>query len=701
MRKFVIIISFLMFSFQLIYSQTTKFDSLKGLVNTTNVDEMAPLLYKIAMNANSRDSGIFYVKKALKSGLNYKNQKVIIDCYNILGNYYYNTRQLDSAIYILENQVNFLLLNDSTNIDKITSSYIKLGVNNRLLGNYSKSAEYYTKALSLAEKNKAYDAMASSKLNLGVIYMLYLNNDNSKTALQNFKQAIEYAQKAQNGQTYVRAKINVANVYEKRKMYDSTLIVNNQVIKFVEKNKKNLNGPQFLMFEAFLSNSSIYIEKKKYREAEKTLKEIEAELTDVLAVPSSRADIYFQYASLYSKWKKIGLAIEYYQKTIELYSQLDYKEALMKTVKQVSVLYAKQKQYSKSLEYFQKYSDIKDSLFNDETAKQINEMQAKYESEKKEQEIELLTKEQEKQKLVNQSLLAVGILVLIVAFLVFRSYLLKKKANAVLQKQNDEISRQKEQIEVQSEEIKDSIKYASRIQRAVLPPIEMYNDLFREYFILFRPRDIVSGDFYWMAEKDDIVYVAAADCTGHGVPGAFMSMLGISFLNEIVNKEDINTAADILNDLREHIMQALKQTGKANEAKDGMDIALSIIDRKHKKLQFAGAYNPLYLIRNGELIQYKANKMPIGIYFKKGVPFDNQELEIQENDILYMFSDGYMDQFGGEKGRKFMSKNFKKLLTSIADEPMQKQKDILDVRFDRWKAERPQIDDVLVLGIKI
>jgi serine phosphatase RsbU (regulator of sigma subunit) len=328
-------------------------------------------------------------------------------------------------------------------------------------------------------------------------------------------------------------------------------------------------------------------------------------------------------------------------------------------------------------------------------------MQAKYEGDKKQKEIELLTKDQEKQAIFNKAIIAVAILIFIVAFFVYRSYLIKKRANVLLEQQNNEIREQKEQIEEQKQEITDSIRYARRIQQAVLPPQELFDEFFKEYFILFRPRDIVSGDFYWATEKDGKVYVAAADCTGHGVPGAFMSMLGISFLNEILNKGEVNDAADILNELRENVISSLRQTGKANEAKDGMDISLSIIDKENKKVDYAGAYNPLYILRNGEIIQHKADKMPIGIHFKESKGFTNNALDVMEDDVLYMFSDGYVDQFGGESGRKFMANRFKDLIVSIADQSLEKQRDILDVKIDMWRGERHQVDDILVLGIKI
>ncbi|MCK5823366.1 MAG: SpoIIE family protein phosphatase [Bacteroidales bacterium] len=264
-----------------------------------------------------------------------------------------------------------------------------------------------------------------------------------------------------------------------------------------------------------------------------------------------------------------------------------------------------------------------------------------------------------------------------------------------------EVVKQRDQISEQKKNITDSIQYASRIQRALLPSEEYREEILPDHFILFRPRDIVSGDYYWMKQKNGKTIVVAADCTGHGVPGAFMSMLGVAFLNEIANRDDINEANEILNSLRTHVIKALHQTGKEGESKDGMDIALCVIDADRKKMQFAGAYNPLYLIRNNELIQVKADRMPIGFYFKEGVDFKNNEVNLEKDDKLYIFSDGFADQFGGKDGRKFMSKKFKQLLTDINQKPMSVQHDILDTTIDKWRGDIEQIDDVLIVGLKI
>ena len=298
------------------------------------------------------------------------------------------------------------------------------------------------------------------------------------------------------------------------------------------------------------------------------------------------------------------------------------------------------------------------------------------------------------------------ILVALSIYLTFRLRLAglrraKERLELEVIKRTAEIERQRYEIEVKNKNITDSIQYASRIQNAVLPPEEYMNETLPQHFILFKPRDIVSGDYYWMTHKDGETVLAVADCTGHGVPGAFMSMLGIAFLNEIVNRAEVLVASHILNGLREHVKKSLRQTGKLDEAKDGMDIALCVFNLQKKQLQFAGAYNPLYIMRNGELIQLKADRMPIGIYHKEKESFTNHIVDLQSNDVIYLFSDGYNDQFGGTEGKKFMIKQFQNLIIEIHQKPLAEQKQLMHDTLEKWKGNLEQVDDILVIGFKI
>ena len=392
--------------------------------------------------------------------------------------------------------------------------------------------------------------------------------------------------------------------------------------------------------------------------------------------------------------------------------------------------YSKLKRHEKAYEYHQLYSQIKDSIFNEQSSKQIAEMQTKYETEKKVKEIELLKKENEikdlavsKQKLLRNSFIAGLALALALASLLYNRYRIKQKANALLEEQNQFISQQNEEINVQKEQLEDSnqklekrnkqitdsINYASRIQQSILPSGEFISKLLPDSFILFKPRDIVSGDFYWFSKKNNKILLAAVDCTGHGVPGAFMSMIGNTLLNEIINEKEVTKPADILEQLNSGIKKALHQNdltagrqGQETHSDDGMDLSLISIDPEKRSLTFAGAKRPLFIASNGILNEIKGNVIGIGGSRKKTVKkFTQHEYSIKKSDTIYLFSDGYSDQFGGPDNTKFMTERFKRLLLDIHALPMDKQRQKLDNTIEEWKGESRQIDDILVIGVRI
>ena len=256
-------------------------------------------------------------------------------------------------------------------------------------------------------------------------------------------------------------------------------------------------------------------------------------------------------------------------------------------------------------------------------------------------------------------------------------------------------------VKKQKTSILESIRYAQRIQNAVLPPTDLIQSMLPQHFILFKPRDIVSGDYYWMTQIGKKTIVVVADCTGHGVPGAFMSMLGITLLNQTVKNHSILHANEILDELRDNIILSLRQDGAQLGSKDGMDMSLIIFDFENYELEFAGANNPLYVIRNNELIILEADKMPVGIHVGQGRNFNRKDFKIMKNDRFYAFSDGYIDQFGGVQNKKFLRRNFAELLLKIHQKPMIEQRDILEKTVDSWRGKEEQIDDILVLGLQV
>ncbi|HEX2921236.1 MAG TPA: YfiR/HmsC family protein [Bacteroidales bacterium] len=318
----------------------------------------------------------------------------------------------------------------------------------------------------------------------------------------------------------------------------------------------------------------------------------------------------------------------------------------------------------------------------------------------------------EKQRLILYFVLFALLLVCFLGYYIYRGYRIKKEANIKLEEKNRTISAQKDEIEkqrdlaaaqrdqiaYQKKHITDSIMYAKRIQTALIPSLELFSEKM-EHFVLYKPLAIVSGDFYWVQTIDKMQVIICADCTGHGVPGAFMSMLGVTMLNEIVVGKKILMPDQIIENLRSGIIKTLKQVVEQDGVKDGMDIEVCLVDFEKEKLYFSGANNPLYLIRKGELIHYRADKMPVAIHYKM-TPFTLHEIDLQKGDAFYIFTDGYVDQFGGPKEKKFMSNQLKETLLSMDGMPMLKQGEKLSEIFDKWMGDHPQVDDVTIIGVR-
>ena len=280
----------------------------------------------------------------------------------------------------------------------------------------------------------------------------------------------------------------------------------------------------------------------------------------------------------------------------------------------------------------------------------------------------------------------------------------QKHEEVVLQKV--EIQSQKDTLEAKNREITDSINYAKSIQNALLPSEEKFNSNFKDSFVLFKPKDIVSGDFYWVYSKNDIVYYVTADCTGHGVPGGFMTMLGLSFLDQIITVQNVQDPADVLNLMRNKIINALNQSGKVVENKDGMDITVCCLNKIKSELIYSSANNDLYIIRNNKsmpdgklFLEFKANRQPCG-YSHVNKPFTSHNIPLQEGDCIYTFTDGFADQFGGPKGKKFRYKQFEQMLQKNSHLDFQAQKKLLNTATDNWRGSLEQVDDILVVGVK-
>jgi len=413
--------------------------------------------------------------------------------------------------------------------------------------------------------------------------------------------------------------------------------------------------------------------------------------------------VKYKSANIYLK-KYIDLKDGYVEEEMGLYKQKYSNEKKVKeaTIKKLNhtnkTLKIKKHQLTKT-------KTILDSTITDleETKDSVEELEiATIEKNNKIEGLQIKTKLSEMEikqnkKIISQQkkitfILILGIsIVLLLAIFLLRLFIKKKKMNIQLRESQKE-------IELKNSHITKSIIYASKIQKALLPTENYFKDNFSDSFVIFKPRDIVSGDFYYIRKINDFIVFAAVDCTGHGVPGAFMSMLGASFLDNIIRKQAVTSSSQVLNLMRDEVKRALHQTGKKGEQKDGMDIALCAYNTKTKELQYSGAHNSLVLIRNNELIEYKADRMPIGIH-RKEKSFTDNSVKIELGDKIYLYSDGFQDQMGGEENKKYKAKRFKQLLLDTSTYNMLEQKNLIEQEFEKWKADYKQIDDIVILGI--
>jgi serine phosphatase RsbU (regulator of sigma subunit) len=368
--------------------------------------------------------------------------------------------------------------------------------------------------------------------------------------------------------------------------------------------------------------------------------------------------------------------------------------------------YAQKKDFKNAYKYLKIVKDNADSTMSSAKIKQQAKLEINFKNSYQEKQDSLLRFTQQKQKdmeheseLKEQKIFAaVGIagllIALVIVFMVFRSYKKEKRSSSI-------INKQKLIVDTKNKEILDSINYAKKIQQAIIPTHNELKNVFSESFVLLLPKDIVSGDFYWVAKTGQQAFFAVADCTGHGVPGGFMSMLGTALLNEIINEKNIYEPADILDMLKLKIIMALRQSDNINENKDGMDIALIRINLNTQELTFAGAYNSLYLLRNRKLQEFKGDKFPIGFADTSGQQFSQHKFRLEEKDMLYMFTDGFPDQFGGPQGKKFKYKRLEELLMQIGPRPMNEQREALTEALESWKGDLEQVDDICIAGMRI
>lgn len=683
-----------------------------------------------------------YMQKALELKQRAFDTAGVSDVFSGFAQVYYDSGRYDNAVDYYEKAIS---LKESIGDSEACSNLMNdLGDVLQSTFRYDKSIECYERALAM--KEKANDDRSSSVLlnNIGNVY--YEQRDYDK-AIEYYSRSLAKDSIAGNKTDIAASMNNIGVMYYNKGDFEKAIEYQTNSLKINEE-----TGQQKELSISYNNLGNINFDWKKYQEAldyyQKSL-----QIKEQIDYKQGIAISLFNIGNVHKELKDFEKAIDYFLRSNNVAENISFKEIISANFNALADVYTALKDYKTALDYQKKYSESLEVL-DLRKGMQFSEMQGKYDTRSKDEQISVLKEEIRKHKILaeleatnNEILLQMkeaelqeqltkvqkqrvvlfsfilGFLVILVfSILLYRQSSQRRKANILLAKKNEEIMQQKEEIEAQRDEIEyqrdfvlmqknmieeqkkeimDSIVYASLIQSAILTPEEVIKNMVENYFILFRPRDIVSGDFYLLSEKFNKKIFVVADCTGHGVPGAFMSMLGISALNDIISRMDNLSSGEILNQLRASIVKSLHQTGKEGESKDGMDITLCIFDDKKMELQFSGAFNPLIIIRNNELIETKGDRMPIGISKYIDRPFAENIVPVQKDDMVYLFTDGIVDQFGGDDGKKLKYPRLRNMLSELNQSPVAEQKELLNKRFEDWKGSIEQIDDVCVMGFRI
>ena len=709
---------------------------------------MVFMFYSMSVFAESQS--IDSLKKLIPNKNNVEKLNIYKDLSQI-----YLTDNLDSAAKYIDFAIE--IVKAENNIEYLKCRLAKAEIE-FYKGNYPEALNINIEALKTAESLKDKKLMSKCMIQISLSYQ-YQGPENFQKALEYAKMALTNIENEEKSEITINALFQIGRIYSDP-ICEAVFNIDSGQYYYSKCLVSALNfSSNSIIAEIYGSLGFLYIYKNDFDNALNIIKKA----LDIYVSENNETGkmlTYYRLAELYKNKNEYNLAEEYYFKSIELAVKTDFIDLTNNIYEGISGLYTQKGDFESALLYFKKSVDLKFKLYSEERVRAFADLEKKYESEKKEKEIAILNKDKllnqkeiDKQKLVRNYLLILVGLILIVIIIGIYAYINKIKINKLLvfqkkqiedknfelNQQNEEICAQRDEIEaqrneiskhrdlvvLQKEEIESSINYALRIQNAVLPSIEHLSMFLGDYFILFKPKDVVSGDFYWATIIKNWQIITVADCTGHGVPGAFMSMLGVSFLNEIVRKQEITKASDVLNHLRKSVVESLQQTGESGTQKDGMDMSIAVINIETNHLQWAGANNPLWIVSgltfdvsgsteneqtasannelqttNNELFELKPDKMPIAIYERMD-DFTNHELQLNSGDIIYLLSDGYQDQFGGPNGKKFHSKNLKQLLIANCQLSMPEQKQILEKTLVDWIGDGEQIDDISILGIKI
>ncbi len=721
MKKIVLLFMMMSCFNRFSFSQNAKIDSLSNLLQNSKEDT-SRVNYYTNLCAEFRlvgetDQCLEFASKALALSAKLKFPKGIAASYGKIGLFYSDQGDYSKA---LEYYYKALTIFEELEIlSQIAATNGNMGIAYHSKGDIPRAMEFYFKALKINEAIGNKKNIAANTGNIGAIYSM---QGDYKKALEYHFKALKIKEEIGNKNGIASTLGNIGNDYSE--MNDDAKAKEYYLMALAlgeELGNKNIIGIN-------LGNlGNIYKELQDYEKALgyyfRALK-INEELNDKSLI----ANNYGNIGSSYLGQKKYIEAEKYLSKGLSLSKAIGTLELTKKLEQSISDLYFKKGEYKNAYEHHQQFLIVKDSLFNIEKYEDATRKEMNYEYEKKETSVKAEKEKQEalaaveikKQRIILWSVVLGLILVIVVTVFIFRSLRISIKQKRIIEKQKILVEEQKHIVEEKHKEISDSINYAERIQRALLASKDILDQNLNRnsinandpsYFILFKPKDVVSGDFYWASkivssQGVENFIIATADSTGHGVPGAIMSILNIACLKEAVGK-GISAPDELLNETRRLIIENLKNDGSAEGGKDGMDASLLCLDFSSLQeegkviMQCASANNPVWIISGDQLNEIKPNRMPVGKHDKDQIPFNLQTITLQKGDLVYTLTDGFSDQFGGKGGKKFKYKPLQELLLSISHEPMELQKQKLDTTFEAWKGNLEQVDDVCIIGFRI
>jgi len=660
-------------------AQISEVDSLLNVAENSNDSIKVKIYLDLAISYRSLkpDEALKYANHALKIAEKNDNYSDRASALHVLGAVYTVLGDYEKSISnLLESLRNYELLGNSKGVANTSNSLGILYFNQE---DYTNAKRYYSKALSLIDSSEYAMSTAVYKLNIGEVYQATEENEK---ALKLEKEAYEIFDQLGdiNGMAYalgVQGKVN-HQLGNREKAIELT----KQALEYLIEDQDYLGAVEYINF----------------------------------------------LVKIYIKNNSLGLAEENAKTALEMARQINSLQWKIRTFENLSKIFYNKGTFQLAYQYKDSAYFYENQLMDEDKQKQIANLRIIYESENKEQENEILRIDKElkqkqiaQQRILNVAIGSVLVILIVFAIITFRAKNQKQKANNQLKIQNEEIGQQREEIETQAETLKsinsdviqknhlienknknitDSINYAKRIQTALLPFPHRIRKELEDFFVYYKPKDIVSGDFYWFSEFEDKVVVAVADCTGHGIPGAFMSFIGHDMFNHIVNFKGVSEPSEILKQLKLSVIHILRQEHSDN--RDGMDVSICVWDKKKNKVHFSGANHSLIYIQNKQLYQIKGNKTTIGLDEKKNVKdFDTHEINLVGDTCFYLFSDGYIDQFGGKRDKKFMIRNFRELLSTIHMKKMETQGIIIRETIEEWTGNSEQVDDILVWGFRI